>query len=201
MPASAFTVHQLRYWLAFRRAAAIELQRQGHAYMRSLAPWIVLLLAIAAGMFMRALGRALGGRCSLPRYTVSFAALWLTSTTCLVAIYVCQESLEGLFATGHPAGLTGIFGHGGLWSVPAAAFVGVVLAAAFHGAIGCCARSRTGAATVSRAGGFRPCRVGRSAEWWSRGGHRSQTGGPAVVLPSMVTLPPPRAARVRWPRR
>ena len=34
-------------------------------------PWIVLLIALAVGAFLRALGRALGGHCSLPRYTVS----------------------------------------------------------------------------------------------------------------------------------
>ena len=42
--------------------------------------------------------------------------------------------LEGLFATGHPGGLIGIFGYGGWWSLPAALAVGLVLAALFHGA-------------------------------------------------------------------
>jgi hypothetical protein len=134
MPAGALAVHQLRYWLAYHAAAGVELQRQGHAYLHSLVPWIVLPLALAAGLFLRALGRAFGGRCSLPRYAVSFAALWLISVVCLLAIYCCQEFLEGLFATGHPAGLAGIFGYGGWWSLPAAVLVGLVLAAAFHGA-------------------------------------------------------------------
>jgi hypothetical protein len=134
MPAGAFAVHQLRYWLAFHGLAGVELQRQGHAYLHSLVPWIVLLIAVAAGAFLRALGRAFGRHCSLPRYTASFAALWLTCAVCLVAIYVCQEFLEGLTATGHPAGLAGIFGFGGWWSIPAAVCVGLVLAAAFHGA-------------------------------------------------------------------
>jgi hypothetical protein len=134
MPAGAFGVHQVRYWLAFHGHAGVELQRQGHAYLHSLVPWIVLGIALVAGAFLRALGRAFSGRCSLARYTVSFAALWLTCAACLVAIYVCQEFLEGLFATGHPAGLVGIFGYGGWWSIPAAVGVGLVLAAVFHGA-------------------------------------------------------------------
>ena len=67
-------------------------------------PWIVLLIALAVGAFLVALGRALGGRGSLPRYTLSFAALWLLCAACLVAIYATQEFLEGLFATGHPGG-------------------------------------------------------------------------------------------------
>jgi len=134
VPAGALAVHQLRYWLAFGHGATAELLAQGHSYLHSLVPWIVLLIAISAGEFLRALGRALGGRCSLPRYTLSFAALWLVCAACLVAIYVCQEFLEGLFATGHPGGLVGIFGYGGWWSLPAAMAVGLVLAAVFHGA-------------------------------------------------------------------
>jgi hypothetical protein len=134
LPAAAFSVHQLRYWLAFHGAAGAELQRQGHAYLHSLVPWIVLLLALAAGLFLGALGRALAGPCSLARYSLSFAALWLICAACLVAIYVCQEFLEGVLASGHPAGLAGIFGYGGWWSIPAALAVGLVLAAVCIGA-------------------------------------------------------------------
>jgi hypothetical protein len=134
MPVAAFAVHQLRYWLAFHSLAGTELARQGHSYLHSVVPWIVLLLAVSFGAFLRALGRAFGGQCSLPRYTVSFVALWVICAACLLAIYVCQEFLEGLFATGHPGGLVGIFGYGGWWSIPAALGVGLVLAAAFHGA-------------------------------------------------------------------
>jgi hypothetical protein len=37
-----------------------------------------------------------------------------------------------VFATGHPAGLAGIFAYGGWWSIPAAIAVGLVLTASFH---------------------------------------------------------------------
>lgn len=134
MPAAAFAVHQLRYWLAFGGHAGVMLRAQGHTYLHSAVPWIVLLIAVAIGLFLGALGRALGGNCSLPRYTLSFTALWLLCAVCLIAIYVCQEFLEGLFVTGHPGGLVGIFGYGGWWAIPAAVGVGLVLAAAFHGA-------------------------------------------------------------------
>jgi hypothetical protein len=134
MPAGALAVHQLRYWLAFHGMAGAALQRQGHSYLHSVVPWIVLLIAVALGAFLRSLGRAFGGRCSLARYTLSFAALWLICAACLVVIFVCQEVLEGVFATGHPAGLAGIFGYGGWWSIPASLAVGLVLAAAFQGA-------------------------------------------------------------------
>jgi hypothetical protein len=134
MPAAAFAVHQLRYWLAFGGHAGAQLQAQGHAYVHSLVPWIVLLLALAAGAFLRTLGRAFGGDYRLPRYTLSFVGLWLLCAAALVAIYASQEFLEGIFAAGHPWGLAGIFGYGGWWAIPAAIAVGLVLAATFHGA-------------------------------------------------------------------
>jgi hypothetical protein len=134
MPPAAFAVHQLRYWFAFHGQMGLELQRQGHAYLHSLVPWIVLLIALAVGVFLRALGGALSGHCSIPRYTFSFAFLWLVCAACLLALYASQELLEGTFVTGHPAGLVGVFGYGGWWSIPAALGVGLVLAASFHGA-------------------------------------------------------------------
>ena len=134
MPAAALGVHQLRFWLAYGNGAAAELQRQGHSYLHSLVPWVVGLVALAAGGFLVTLGRALGGRCSLSRYSLSFIALWLLCSLCLLTIYVTQELLEGLFAAGHHGGLVGVFGYGGWWSIPAAVSVGLVLAAGFHGA-------------------------------------------------------------------
>jgi hypothetical protein len=111
-----------------------SMAREGHSYLHSVVPWIVLLIGLSVGAFLLALGRALGGHVSVPRYTLSFAALWLLCAACLVGIYTTQEFLEGLFATGHPGGLAGIFGYGGWWSIPAALAVGLVLAATFHGA-------------------------------------------------------------------
>lgn len=134
MPGAAFAVHQLRYWLAYGSRASAELERQGHSYLHSVTPWLVMLVAVSAGAFLQQLGRALGGRRSVPRHTLSFAGLWLSCAASLVAIYATQELLEGLFATGHPGGLIGVFGYGGWWSIPAALAVGLVLAAVFHGA-------------------------------------------------------------------
>jgi hypothetical protein len=134
MPAAAFAVHQLRYWLAYGDRAGAVLQRQGHAYLHSLVPWLVLLLAVGVGVFLRSLGRAFGGQRSAGRFTLSFAALWLACTVCLVAIFATQEALETVFATGHPAGFAGIFGYGGWWAIPASACVALVLAAVLHGA-------------------------------------------------------------------
>jgi hypothetical protein len=134
MPPAAFAVHQLRYWLAFHGGAGLELQRTGHSYLHSVVPWVVFLLAATAGAFLVALGRAFAGQRTVARYGISFVALWLICAAALVAIYATQEFLEGLFATGHPGGLVGIFGFGGWWSIPAAGCVALVLTAIFHGA-------------------------------------------------------------------
>jgi hypothetical protein len=134
LPAAALAVHQLRYLLAYGSAAGMELERQGHSYLHSVVPWIVLVVALVVGGFLHALGRAFSGQTSVSRFSLSFTALWLVCAVALVAIYCCQEFLEGLFATGHPSGLVGIFGFGGWWAIPVAACVGLVLAAVFHGA-------------------------------------------------------------------
>lgn len=133
-PFAALIVHQLRFALAFGGHAGVELAQQGHSYLHSLVPWVVLLLGVATGTFLWGVGRALGGQRTLPRYALSLAGLWLVCSACLVAIYVGQEALEGLFARGHPAGLAGIFGYGGGWAIPAAVCVGLVLATILHGA-------------------------------------------------------------------
>ena len=183
MPAGAFAVHQLRYWLAYGNRAGVELAAQGHSYLHSVVPWIVLLIALAVGTFLLALGRALGGGGSLPRYTLSFAALWLLCAACLVAVYTTQEFLEGLFATGHPGGLAGIFGYGGWWSIPAALAVGLVLAAVFHSArrVLQAVAERARAASGPRRPADRAC--ARGAMCCCRRSRRWRTAGPGAVLP------------------
>jgi hypothetical protein len=134
LPPAAFAVHQLRYMLAFGGHAGIELERTGHSYLHSVVPWLVVLLALAVGAFLRSLGRAFAGQTSPVGFTLSLGAMWFACSVALVAIFACQEFLEGLFAAGHPAGWVGIFGYGGWWSIPAALCVGLVLATVLHGA-------------------------------------------------------------------
>jgi hypothetical protein len=176
VPAGAMAVHQLRYVLAFGGASGAELQRQGHSYLHSVAPWIITLLALAIGVFLSALGRAMSGHTSAPRYSFSLLGLWLTCSTCLIAIYVSQEYLEGLLATGHPAGLVGIFGYGGWWSIPAALCVGLVLAALLHGA--------RWALRVVAARRVRPT--------------SDATGAPGVTRRPTIALPRPAPLALGW---
>src|SRR5436190_15890902 len=110
MPAAALLVHQLRYELAYGSGASRALAAQGHAYLASLTPWIVLLLCLGLGGFVARVARALAtGRAEGHRRR-SFVAVWLLSSVGLVAVYAAQEFLEALTIAAHPVGLHGIFG-------------------------------------------------------------------------------------------
>lgn len=134
VPVAAFAVHQLRYLLTYGASAGAELKDTGHSYLHSVVPWIMLLVGLSVGAFLWSIGRAVAGKRSAAGKGVSFLALWLVCAVCLLAIYCTQEFLEGLFATGHPTGLAGIFGFGGLWAIPSAVGVGLVLASILCGA-------------------------------------------------------------------
>ncbi|MBV9817022.1 MAG: hypothetical protein JOZ07_01570 [Solirubrobacterales bacterium] len=134
LPPAAFLVHQLRYELAYGAGASAALRRTGHAYLHSVVPWLVVLIGLASGSFLCAVGRAFSRHTSPRSFGISFTALWALCAGALIAIFACQETLEGLFATGHPGGWAAVFGYGGWWAIPAAVCVGLVLAAIFHGA-------------------------------------------------------------------
>ena len=126
LPAGALLVHQLRYWLSYGPHAGTELAGQGHAYLSSIIPWIVMLLAGGLSCFVARLTRAwrvgAGESCTRP-----FLKLWGTTGGGLLAIYALQETLEGIFAQGHPGGLAGVFGHGGWWALPAATVISLLI--------------------------------------------------------------------------
>ena len=133
LPVAALGVHELRYRLAYGHRTDSVLAAQGHGYLDSLAPWLVLLLGLALGTFLVRVARAAAGRRQRhPRR--SFAALWLLTTASLVAIYVVQEALEGVFSAGHPAGIAGLFGNGGWWSLAASVLLGAAIAGALRAA-------------------------------------------------------------------
>jgi hypothetical protein len=138
MPAAALLVHQLRYELAYGGDASRALGAQGHAYLSSLTPWLVLLAALALGASLGALGQrwARGdagprdGGIGAPRH--AGLRIWLLATLGLFAIYAGQELLEGAFAAGHASGLAAVLGGGGWWALPAALAVGGLLALALR---------------------------------------------------------------------
>lgn len=139
MPAAALLVHQLRYELAYGGDAPRALGAQGHAYLSSLTPWLVLLAALALGASLGVLvqrwarGGGLGGAAAAgagggraPRHTG--LRIWLLASLGLFAIYAGQELLEGVFAAGHASGLAAVVGGGGWWALPVALAVGGGLA-------------------------------------------------------------------------
>lgn len=133
MPAAALLVHQLRYELAFGADAPRALAAQGHAYLSSLTPWIVLLAGLALGASLGSLvQRWADGRAASAAPRATGVRLWLLASAALVAIYAGQELLEGVFAGGHAAGFAAVLGGGGWWALPAALLVGGLLALALR---------------------------------------------------------------------
>jgi len=136
MPAAALLVHQARYELAFGADAPRALAEQGHAYLSSLAPWIVLLAALALGAWLGALTQrwAAGGRRDRAEQAPRLAGLrvWLLASVALVGIFAAQELLEGCFAAGHAAGVAAVLGAGGWWALPASLAVAGALTLALR---------------------------------------------------------------------
>lgn len=166
VPAAALAVHQLRYWLAFGSRANAQLAAQGHSYLHSLAPWVVLTLGIGATLFLRRVARALATGEAGRGPHVPLAVLWAATTGALVAIYAVQETLESYLASGHPGGLAGVFGHGGLWSLPAAACIAVLAVAllrAGRAVLVAAARARPPALRLRPLPLLRPALVSRAA--------------------------------------
>jgi hypothetical protein len=127
-PAAAYAVHQLRFELGYGAGSNAALAAQGHGYLDSLAPWVGILLALGLGSFLARLVRAAAGAPdTAPRR--SFLKLAAVAWALLFAAYGVQEWLEGVFAAGHPAGLEGVFGHGGWWAVPLSGLAALVVAA------------------------------------------------------------------------
>jgi hypothetical protein len=133
LPLAALGVHQLRYQLAFGAESDHELAAQGHAYLASLTPVLAFLAALIASELVFRLARAWRGDSEI-RSSTRFIALAAVVAATLVAIYAGQELLEGLLASGHPGGLSGVFGEGGWWCLPLALAFGVLIALFLRGA-------------------------------------------------------------------
>lgn len=125
VPAAALLVHQLRYTLAYGSQAGAQLAATGHSYQHSLVPWVILALGVGLSSFLRRAAHARRTGQTGPLARLSAVSLWGVTTVGLLAVYALQESLEELYASGHPTGVTGIFGHGGWWAVPSAVVVAV----------------------------------------------------------------------------
>lgn len=140
---ASLALHQLRYRIAHGEDTATALAREGHAYLDALAPLAACLLGAAVLDFVLALiarrdpGATRGRR-------------WIAITLTLLAIYVCQESLEGLLASGHAGGLAAAFGNGGWVALPLAAALAAVVTLALRGAEAALARRARAPSTERR---------------------------------------------------
>jgi hypothetical protein len=121
----AFALHQLRYLIAFGGSSSAELAHQGHRYMSELlAPMAVLIFAAALATLIRGTEGESAARAPLARRIAVFAGA-------LLAIYLGQESLEGLIVAGHPAGAA-VLAHAGWIAIPLALAIGVLSALLAH---------------------------------------------------------------------
>jgi hypothetical protein len=120
-----FVLHQLRYLLTVGSSA--ELAQAGHRYMADLLPPIAMLvLAAAVATLIRGTEGGSPARTPLARRIGVFAVA-------LLAVYVVQESLEGVIAAGHP-GPAAVLANGGWLALPLALGIGT-LAALLAGAL------------------------------------------------------------------
>ena len=126
MPICALAVHQIRYYVAFGSGASAHLARDGHAYLADVEPFALLCVALAIGGLIGRL--AASWRHPETGSAPPFARVWALCALTLFAIYCGQELIEGLVTIGHPAGLTGVIGHGGWIALPAAIVIGAGLA-------------------------------------------------------------------------
>ncbi len=153
--AAAFALHQLRFLLAYHGGASHELGRQGHDYLALLLPLVpaaLVLGALSLASALSAAGRGTAAECSPPRTRT----LWAGASATLLVLYTAQESVEGVAASGHPAGLSGLVGHGGWIAVPLALALGLLVALLLRGAAAAVAR------VSARARGRAPRRPARS---------------------------------------
>jgi hypothetical protein len=107
-------VHELRYVAGYGSNAGKALAEQGHGYMPLVEALAIVMVAAALGRFALSLANAHRGVSDAEK-PPSLRRLWLSASAALALVYMFQEGFEGTFDAGHPAGLIGIFGHGG-WS-------------------------------------------------------------------------------------
>jgi hypothetical protein len=125
--AGSVIVHELRYVLAYGDGAGAALAEQGHSYLPFIEALVVLVVGMTLARFCVSCVRAFRG--IAPEQTqTTFSRTWLGASAALLAMYTLQEGFEGAFAPGHPAGLIGIFGHGGWTAILLSLIVGALIA-------------------------------------------------------------------------
>jgi hypothetical protein len=118
----AFALHQLRYLIALGASSSADLAQQGHGYVTDLLPPLaVLVLAAALATLVRGTEAASPARAPLGRRTALFSVT-------LLAIFIGQESLEGIVAAGQLVGPGALIANGGWLALPLALVIGALAA-------------------------------------------------------------------------
>jgi hypothetical protein len=133
LAAGALGVHQLRYLIGYGHESPVALAGQGHEYLSIAAPAVGVLVCLASAAF--AVRLAGTRRLAAPAHEHRRAwSLWAFSSSSLLVIYGFQEWLEGQLEPGHPAGIAGIFAHGGWIAILLAIAIGGLVALVARGA-------------------------------------------------------------------
>ena len=145
---SALAVHDIRYLLGYADPDR-ALAQQGHGYLGSVSMLGGALLALAAAELVVRFGRARRGQ-PAPGTPPRLIELWAACSGALIAVYTLQESLEGMLSAHHPAGIAGVFGHGGWIAILLALAAGAVVALVLRGAQAVLARAARVSASPPR---------------------------------------------------
>ncbi|MEA2299345.1 MAG: hypothetical protein QOF77_2281 [Solirubrobacteraceae bacterium] len=176
--AGALSLHELRYLIGWGTGSEHGPAGPGHAYLTYLMPLAVGLAAAGLAQVVVRLGRA-RTRPAAPgrRWPVA----WLGASAVLMAIFLAQETAEGLLG---PGPTVGVFSHGGLVAVPLALALGALIAMAERGARAVLAtRSRLGPAPAALA-----CVRPGPVRAWS--GHRAGPRAGELALHLAGRAPP-----------
>ena len=105
------------------------LAAQGHGYLDSLAPWLVLLLGLALGTFLARFGAGARRPSRLDAAPLVRRALAALDRGRSSRSTPCRSCSKACSPPGIRPGFAGLFGHGGWWSLAASVVVGALAAA------------------------------------------------------------------------
>ena len=121
--AGAFAIHQIRYLLANGGLGSEDLIQRSDIYLSHSIPLLVGLMV--AGLTAHVVR---GSRSDGSGSIASRRARAASYAVGIVAVFFCQDLLEGLLLAGHASGLAAIFSTGGWAAIPLAALFGLIAA-------------------------------------------------------------------------
>jgi hypothetical protein len=133
MGVAALAIHGIRSEARLGGHAHQEIAQYAHGYLGTATLVVGVLAALAAAHFLARLvvpRRAAHGAGYVPPGALP---LWRVAAIALLCISLGQELVESVVATGDPATLGDVVGHGGWTTVPVAIVFGGAVALAVHG--------------------------------------------------------------------